>query len=64
MKIRYGASMTVPHPTIPYANVKPTLEVEMECDDDKEVVLARLKDFVHQSLHEAVIELQNVVANR
>lgn len=62
MTVRYGASLTLPHPTVPYANVKPTLELEVQCDEaDRDEVLAKLKQFVHLALGEAAAELHSLV---
>ena len=61
--IRYGASLTVPHPIIPYANVKPTLEIEVQCElEHRDTGLANIKAWVHASLEQSVKELSALVA--
>jgi hypothetical protein len=64
--IRYGASLTVPNPRIPYSNVKPTLELEVDLDDaaDRDKAFADIREWVHAGLGTAVDELDKILESR
>lgn len=63
--IRYGASLTVPNASIPYSNVKPTLELELEVDPvDRDEAFAQLRQWVHDGLAIAVDELDRILEAR
>lgn len=61
--ITVGASLTIPHPTVPYANARPTVEVTatVGADEDPVAVRQQLQEWVNKSLLASVAQLQEIV---
>lgn len=61
IRITYGASVTVPHPTKSFANSKPSLEVSAECQEaDKDAALEALKAWVHTGIRAVIQQLHEM----
>lgn len=61
--IRVGAALTVPHPTVPYANVRPTIEIEAEIPEGADIVAIRneLQGWCAESVREHAASLQELI---
>lgn len=61
MKIKYGAAVTVPHPSRSFANSRPTIEIELDCHpDDRDATFNFMKDWVHTAIKAAIQELHGM----
>ena len=60
--IRVGASMTVPSKTVPFANVKPSVEIEVELSEgeDKDAVIVQLQHWCREAISDAIPPLESL----